>query len=278
MGFTPTSTSSESGLHVAIIMDGNGRWATRRGKPRSLGHRAGADAVRRTVEASPPLGVSTLTLYAFSADNWKRSWREVTELLRLFERHLRTEMARCSQEGIRVNIIGRRDRLPHGLVSAIERAESTTISSNRLRLRIAVDYSARDAIVEAARQFGSGTRPSREEFSRALARAAHSPIPSPDVDLLIRTGGEKRLSDFLLWENAYAEILFSDVMWPDFGNAELTDAVDEFRRRERRFGALGSRDTQVRTQLPSLAAAASNGASSKPASASARGLAEHPVR
>ncbi len=259
-------------------MDGNGRWATRRGKPRSLGHRAGADAVRRTVEASPPLGVSTLTLYAFSADNWKRPRREVTELLRLFERHLRTEMARCAQEGIRVNIIGRRDRLPQGLVSAIERAESTTISSNRLRLRIAVDYSARDAIVEAAWQFGSATRPSREEFSRALARAAHSPIPSPDVDLLIRTGGEKRLSDFLLWENAYAEILFSNVMWPDFGNAELTDALDEFRRRERRFGALGPGDTQVQTQRPFRAAAASNGATSKASSAIVRGLAEHPVR
>jgi len=244
-------------------MDGNGRWATRRGRPRSLGHRAGADAVRRTVEAAPRLGVSTLTLYAFSADNWKRPRREVTELLRLFERYLRTEMARCAEEGIRVNIIGRRDRLPHGLVDAIERTETETSSSDRLQLRIAVDYSARDAIVEAAWQVGPGTQPSREEFSRALARAAHSLNTWPDVDLLIRTGGEKRLSDFLLWENAYAEIIFSNVLWPDFAVAELTDAVDEFRRRERRFGALGPGQTRVQTQLPSRAATASNGASPK---------------
>lgn len=218
-------------------MDGNGRWATRRGKPRPLGHRAGADAVRRTVEAAPKLGIGTLTLYAFSADNWKRPRPEVSELLRLFEKYLRVETARCVEQGVRVSIIGRRDRLSDGLVSAIETAETSTRSSSRLHLRIAVDYSARDAIVEAARRLNFGGPPSREAFSQALARAAHSTGPWPDVDLLIRTGGEKRLSDFLLWENAYAEIVFSDVMWPDFGAADLTEAVDEFRTRERRFGS-----------------------------------------
>ena len=220
-------------------MDGNGRWATRRGKPRPLGHRAGADAVRRTVEAALKLGIGTLTLYAFSADNWKRPGREVSELLRLFEKYLRAETARCAEQGVQVSIIGRRDRLPDGLVSAIETAETSTRSSGRLHLRIAVDYSGRDAIVEAARRLNFGAPPSRETFSQALARAAHSTGPWPDVDLLIRTGGEKRLSDFLLWENAYAEIVFSDVMWPDFGAADLTEAVAEFRTRERRFGSFG---------------------------------------
>lgn len=251
------STSRKSRFHVAIIMDGNGRWATQRGKPRSRGHRAGA--VRRTVEAAPRLGVTTLTLYAFSADNWKRPPREVNELLQLFERYLRAETARCAEQGVRINVIGRRDRLPAGLVNAIDKTETSTSSTDRLHLRIAVDYSARDAIVEAARQLGPGARPSREAFSRALARAAHSTSPWPDVDLLIRTGGEKRLSDFLLWENAYAEIVFSDVMWPDFTASDLTAAVDEFRTRERRFGSLRPLDRLQPARSHSKGEAESNG-------------------
>ena len=159
------STSQTSRFHVAIIMDGNGRWATQRGKPRSRGHRAGASAVRRTVEAAPRLGVTTLTLYAFSADNWKRPRHEVNELLQLFERYLRAETARCVKQGVRINVIGRRDRLPDALLHAIETTEASTGSSDQLHLRIAVDYSARDAIVEAARQLRPGARPSREAFS-----------------------------------------------------------------------------------------------------------------
>jgi undecaprenyl diphosphate synthase len=199
-------------LHVAIIMDGNGRWATRRGLPRVAGHRRGAEAVRRTVEAAPQQGVGALTLFAFSADNWKRPPSEVAALMRLFARHLRAEPPRLIENGVRLEVIGRRDRLPAALLAAIEAAERETAGGTKLHLRVAVDYSAREAI----------------RAGRIL----------PDVDLLIRTGGEQRLSDFLLWECAYAELYFTDTMWPDFGSAELTAAVREFHARQRRFGGV----------------------------------------
>ena len=201
-----------SSLHVAIVMDGNGRWAGRRGLPRVAGHRAGAEAVRRTVEAAPDLGIGALTLYAFSADNWKRPASEVAALMRLFARYLRTETPRLLKNGVRLEVVGRRDRLPAPLVAAIGAAERATARATGLRLRLAVDYSARWAI-------GAG-------------------VVLPDVDLLIRTGGERRLSDFLLWESAYAELHFVETMWPDFGPAELAAAVAEFHARERRFGGL----------------------------------------
>ena len=204
--------SQSSSLHVAIVMDGNGRWATRRGLPRVAGHRAGAEAVRRAVEAAPGLGIAALTLYAFSADNWKRPPGEVSALMRLFARYLRTETPRLLDNGVRLEMVGRRDRLPSPLVAAIDAAERATAGGTRLRLRLAVDYSSRWAI-------------------RAGAIL-------PDVDLLVRTGGEQRLSDFLLWECAYAELCFLDSMWPDFGPAELAAAVAEFHARERRFGGL----------------------------------------
>ncbi len=199
-------------LHVAIIMDGKGRWATRRGLAGGAGHRAGADAVRRVVEATRDLGVTALTLYAFSADNWKRPSGEIAILMRLFARYLHGEVAALTRQGVRLTVIGRRDRLPAPLVSAIERAEDATAGGTRLDLRLAVDYSARWAI-------GAG----------ALI---------PDVDLLIRTGGEQRLSDFLLWESAYAELFFTDRMWPDFNAVDLARATADFQTRERRFGAL----------------------------------------
>lgn len=199
-------------LHVAMVMDGNGRWATRRGLPRTAGHRAGAQAVRPLVEAAPDLGVGALTLFAFSADNWKRPAHEVSALMRLFARHLRTETPRLLENGIRLEIVGRRDRLPAPLVAAIEAAEAATAAGTTLHLRVAVDYSARQAIAAG----------------RLL----------PDVDLLIRTGGEQRLSDFLLWECAYAELHFTERMWPEFGPAQLATAVAEFRARERRFGTV----------------------------------------
>jgi undecaprenyl diphosphate synthase len=199
-------------LHVAIIMDGNGRWATRRGLPRVAGHRRGAEAVRRTVEAAPQHGVGALTLFAFSADNWKRPRSEVAALMRLFARHLRSEPPRLIENGVRLEVIGRRDRLPAALLAAIEAAERATAGGTKLQLRVAVDYSAREAI-------GAG---------RIL----------PDVDLLIRTGGEQRLSDFLLWECAYAELYFTDTMWPDFDAAQLAAAVREFHSRQRRFGGV----------------------------------------
>ena len=233
-------------LHVGIIMDGNGRWAAARGLPRTAGHTAGARAVRRTVEAATRMGLGTLTLYAFSSDNWRRPPEEVEALMRLFRRYLAAETARCVTNGVRFSVIGRRDRLPEPIVRAIEAAEEATAEGRRLHLRVAVDYSARDSIVRAAelagvvrQRRGETGRLTREEFARALGAADNAGDGgTPDVDLLIRTGGEQRLSDFLLWECAYAELLFLPRMWPDFGESDLEQAVQAFARRERRFGGL----------------------------------------
>lgn len=216
------------GLHVAIIMDGNGRWANARGLPRVAGHRVGVEAVRRAVEAAPGLGINVLTLYAFSADNWRRPPREVSALMRLLGHYLTQEAERCIANGVRLEAIGRRDRLPASVVRMMTEAEHKTAAGTRLRLRLAIDYSARQAIVEAAsRVRGEGP----DEWSKILG---------PDVDLLIRTSGEQRLSDFLLWESAYAEIVFTPRMWPEFGPDDLAEAVAEFHRRDRRFGAVSS--------------------------------------
>lgn len=226
------------GLHVAVILDGNGRWATQRALPRVAGHQAGAVAVRRLVEAAPSADIGTLTLYAFSSDNWARPEREVRWLLRLFREHLRREAGRCAAEGIRLSVIGRRDRLPLPLLAAVNNAETGTAHGRRLHLRIAVDYSGRDTIVAAAVALAGQPAPTREEFTRAVTDAGRGGPEVPPVDLLIRTGGEQRLSDFLLWESAYAELYFSRTMWPDFDAPELHAALAEFRARVRRFGGL----------------------------------------
>lgn len=231
------STWRQGGLHVALIMDGNGRWATRQGLPRLAGHRAGADAVRRAVEAAPDQGISVLTVYAFSEDNWQRPRREIEGLMHLFRHFLRRETAACLENGVRLNVIGRRDRLDPTLRLAIERAELATAGGNRLLLRLAVDYSSRSAIRVAAEGVSPGI--TRDGFSRQLSLATHSLPGVGDVDLLIRTGAERRLSDFMLWEAAYAELYFTDIMWPDFGAADLGLAVEHFHTRERRFGRIG---------------------------------------
>ena len=228
----------ESRLHVAVIMDGNGRWAAARGWPRLAGHRAGAEAVRHTVEAARQMGVGTLTLYAFSSDNWRRPAEEASGLMQLFEEHLRTQTPKCLEQGIRINVIGRRDRLNASLLAAIDWAEHTTSTARNLWLRLAVDYSARDSILRAA-ECPRPSRPlTREGFDSLLAGVSHSQAVAADVDLLIRTGGEQRLSDFLLWECAYAELFFPAKMWPDFGAADLEACLREFHSRDRRFGAL----------------------------------------
>ena len=230
-----------TGAHVAVIMDGNGRWATRRGRPRPTGHLAGARATRRVVEAAAELGVATLTLYAFSGDNWRRPASEVEGLMRLFRRYLALETERCVANGVRLSIIGRRDRLAPALRCAIDAAERATAAGARLHLRIAVDYSARDAIVAAAHAattLATDAPLGRDEFAALLGSVSHDCGPVRDVDVLIRTGGEQRLSDFLLWECAYAELVFSPVLWPDFGPAELAAALAEFGRRDRRFGGV----------------------------------------
>jgi undecaprenyl diphosphate synthase len=222
MNFAQPST-----LHVAIIMDGNGRWATARGLPRVAGHQKGADAVKRTLEAAPTAGIGALTLYAFSSDNWKRPAEEVSALMRLFSEYLQTQIAECVAKEVRISFIGRRDRLSRHIARLMDQAEERTRECRRLHVRIAVDYSSRDALVHAAQQ--AGPNACRTSIAAAL--------PAPDVDLLIRTGGEQRLSDFLLWECAYAELVFLPVMWPDFQDAHLEQAVQVFRLRERRFGA-----------------------------------------
>ncbi len=207
-------------LHVAVIMDGNGRWAEARGLPRATGHRQGAEALRRLVEAAPGEGIGVITAYAFSADTWKRPKDEVDGLLRLFLAYLVQESRALARAGVRLTVIGRRDRLTPRLVRAIEDTEALTRGGTQLHLRLAIDYSSRQQIVEHL-----------DCTSGRLDSAV-------DVDLLIRTGGEQRLSDFLLWECAYAELWFTPVMWPDFNGRHLGDAVREFRSRDRRFGAL----------------------------------------
>lgn len=227
-------------MHVAIIMDGNGRWATKRGRPREFGHRHGAESVRRVVEAAPDLGIDTLTLYAFSSDNWKRPVTEVNVLMKLFGRYLRSEVRELREQGVQLKVVGRRDRLAPALVRAIEKAEKETGNGDRLRLRLAVDYSSRDLMLEAIRAAAAASDIERADMAQLIGEAMHGCGPTPDVDLLIRTGGERRLSDFLLWECAYAELLFTPVMWPDFGGADLADAVQDFVRRDRRFGEVAA--------------------------------------
>jgi len=219
-------------------MDGNGRWATRRGLPRIEGHKEGSKAVRRAVEAAPDLGITTLTVYAFSSDNWKRPLDEVQQLMDLLYDYLYNEKDRCAAHGIRLSVIGRRDRLSPLMRAAIRAAESATARGTTLHFRIAIDYSARDSILCAASRWNRESEMTREAFLNHLAEIHHPGIPLPEVDLLIRTGGEKRLSDFLLWESAYAELYFTDCMWPDFGADDLRSAVMEFQHRTRRFGAV----------------------------------------
>jgi undecaprenyl diphosphate synthase len=241
----PSITSIESatatrpnpaGIHVAIISDGNGRWATSKGLPRSAGHRAGAETVRELIAAAPCLGIHTLTLFALSSANWQRPATEVAAILRLLQEYLLLETTRCMEEGVRINVIGRRDRLPANLRQVISDAEAATAAGTRLQLRLAIDYSAREAIFVAACRFYKVTELSPESFGKVLAEFNRG--GSTDVDLLIRTGGEQRLSDFLLWECAFAEFVFLQKRWPDFTAGDLQMAVQEFSRRERTRGSL----------------------------------------
>jgi undecaprenyl diphosphate synthase len=223
-------------LHVAIICDGNGRWATARGLARSSGHRAGAEAAKNTIRCAPHLGIHTLTLFALSSSNWKRPPAEVNTILKLLQEYLESEKERCLDEGVRLSIIGRRDRFPVQLRENILEAEALTSKGTRMHLRLAVDYSARHSLFQAASKFYKATSLSPEAFSDVLAEVQRG--GSTDVDLLIRTGGEQRLSDFLLWECAFAELIFLDKRWPDFTPTDLRNAIVEFRTRERTRGAL----------------------------------------
>jgi undecaprenyl diphosphate synthase len=233
-------------MHTAIIMDGNGRWAAERSLNRQAGHRAGVRAVHSVVRAAATHGVDTLTLYAFSADNWHRPRPEVDALFGLLRRYLITETDRCVAESVRLNFIGRRDRLSASLLRQLEHTERLTAGGRRMHLRIAVDYSSRRSVIEAGRRLrgmqGREGVPDAEmeDFLSLLGAVDHSNPPAPEVDLLIRTGGERRLSDFLLWECAYAELHFVDCLWPDFDEAAFIAALAEYSRRQRRFGRIAS--------------------------------------
>jgi undecaprenyl diphosphate synthase len=227
-------------MHVAIIMDGNGRWATQRGLPRTAGHAEGAKAVRTAVETAARSRVDTLTIYAFSAANWARPSAEVAALMRLFGQYLFTETRRCVEQSIRLNVIGRRDRLSDSLLRSIEQSERLSAGGSGMHLRIAVDYSSQYSILEAARRAGGEPDLNSESFKRLIHEVDHCAYPAGEVDLLIRTGSEQRLSDFLLWECAYAELHFADCLWPDFDEQRFRRALEDFAGRQRRFGALGS--------------------------------------
>jgi undecaprenyl diphosphate synthase len=219
-------------------MDGNGRWASQRGLPRTAGHIEGAKAVRAIVEAAARADVEVLTLYAFSSANWVRPPAEIAALMHLFGQYLFTETRRCVEQSIRINVIGRRDRLSENLLRSIEQSERSSAAGSGMLLRIAVDYSSQHSIVQAARRAKPGTDLTPEAFHRLLHEVDHCAYPASEVDLLIRTGNERRLSDFLLWECAFAELHFSDCLWPDFDELRFRGALADYSGRQRRFGGL----------------------------------------
>lgn len=226
--------------HVAVIMDGNGRWAKARGLPRVFGHRAGADAVREVVIGCRELGVRYLTLYAFSSENWKRPASEVGDLMELLRLYIRRELNELDRNGVRIRIIGDRSRLPADIVELVERAETATAGNRELNLIVALNYGSHNEILQACRRIAEqvkagGLQP--EQIDEPLFRRYLLTADIPDPDLLIRTSGEQRLSNFLLWQSAYTELVFVDTLWPDFRRKDLAEAIDEYHRRERRFGA-----------------------------------------
>ena len=226
--------------HVAIIMDGNGRWANARGLPRTAGHRQGAEAVRRTVTGAIEFGLSYLTLYGFSSENWKRPISEIEDLMGLLRRYLQAEIAELHQKGIRLRVIGDRERLPKDIVQLIADAEGHTRTMDRLNLTIALSYGGRQDILAAARRMAEEVVTGHlkpEAIDEARFAEALSTDGIPDPDLVVRTGGEQRISNFLLWQSAYSELVFVDKLWPDFGKDDLSDAIREFQRRDRRYGA-----------------------------------------
>jgi len=227
-------------VHIAIIMDGNGRWAKARGLPRIEGHRRGADAVRRVVRGAADLGISYLTIYGFSSENWQRPPAEVRDLMGLLRLYLRSEVNELHRNGVRIRIIGERERLAGDIVGLIEDAEERTKSNTGLTLVIALSYGGRSEIASAARRLAGEVRDGKielEDIDECAFERHLTTLGIPDPDLVIRTSGELRLSNFLLWQSAYAELIFTDRLWPDFDRSDLESAIGEFQRRERRYGA-----------------------------------------
>jgi len=232
--------------HVAIIMDGNGRWAEQRGLPRSVGHSMGVEAVRRTVRAAIELGLQYLTIFSFSSENWSRPASEIDELMGLMRRFIRRDLAELHQNGVRVHVIGERDRVDRELLELIDDAIALTEQNTALNLVIAFNYGSRAEIAKAARQLAERVKDGGLEPSAITPEAFAAVLDTralPDPDLVIRTSGELRLSNFLLWQSAYAELVFLDAFWPEFGRELLEQAIDEFRRRNRRFGGVTARST-----------------------------------
>ena len=232
--------SNEGPLHVALIMDGNGRWAQQRGLPRAIGHREGVQALKRTVQAAPDLGIRCLTVFGFSTENWRRPAEEVADLMGLVRSYVASDLNRLAREGVRVKVLGRRTGLPADIAAIIDRAEAQTAHNNRFLLQVAFNYGGRADIIDAAQR----------HVDRLLAGEVAGPLDEhmlgsglstaggPPVDLIVRTSGEQRLSNFLLWEAAYAEMVFQTVLWPDYGPDALADAVRQYRDRDRRFGGV----------------------------------------
>lgn len=232
-------------LHVAVVMDGNGRWAKQRGLPRPLGHRAGVEALRRTVSAAPKLGIGWLTVFGFSTENWSRPATEVAELMALPKRYFESDLGRLHREGVRVRVIGRRDGLSKDLVRLIEDAQTRTAENADFHLDIAFNYGGQADIAEAARRFAEDVAAGRrrpEDLDETLFAGMLATAGSPPPDLIVRPSGEQRLSNFLLWEAAYAELVFQDVLWPDYGEEHLKAALAEFASRDRRYGAIVADD------------------------------------
>ncbi len=231
-------------LHIAIIMDGNGRWAKSRGLPRPLGHRAGIEAVRRTITASVGQGVGYLTLYSFSSENWRRPATEIGELMGLLRFYLRSELANLHKEQVRVRVIGERKKLPADIVELIDHAEELTHDNKKLTLTLALNYGGRQEITAAAHGLAKAVERGQLKADAIDEHVFQSFLFTggmPDPDLVIRTSGEKRISNFLLWQSAYAEYVFMDVLWPDFGGDHLAQAIAEFKSRDRRYGATASK-------------------------------------
>jgi len=226
--------------HVAIIMDGNGRWARRHGLPRTQGHRRGVEALRRTVQAAGELGIPYLTVFGFSSENWKRSASEINDLMWLLRRYLQSEIAELHKNNVRVKMIGQRERLPTDVARMIAEAESATVANTALTCTVALNYGGRNEIAAAARHLAGEVAAGRlapADITPGRLGESLETRDLPDPDLILRTSGEQRISNFLLWQAAYSELVFVDKLWPDFGEADLTDALREYQRRERRYGA-----------------------------------------
>ena len=242
--FAPEGTDPPP-LHVAIVMDGNGRWAKQRGLPRSLGHRAGVEALKRTVSAAPKLGIGWLTVFGFSTENWSRPAAEVAELMALPKRYFESDIARLEREGVRVRVIGRREGLSNELVRLVDDAQVRTDHNRAFNLNIAFNYGGQADIADAARRFAEDVAAGRKapgDLDEAMFAGLLATAGAPPPDVIVRPSGEQRLSNFLLWEAAYAELVFQDVLWPDYGEEHLKAALVEFAKRDRRYGAVVADD------------------------------------